>query len=310
MLPSKRTLPRGGSGRAGAPHSGALVPERESSLMKTRLLDIAQEFAARHYGDGPLERAEGVAHDLLGLFQGRHPRYQACDTKYHDLAHTIQVIDPYVGIIDGWNDAGKSPRITRRYFELGLIAVLLHDTGYIKQAGDTVGTGGKFTFVHILRSIEFASSHLAARGFAPEEIDTICTMISCTGVMDHVLEIGFHSEEERVCGFALGTADLLGQMAAADYPEKLEDLYNEFTEGYTHEGLESLRQHGASIFGSAQELVRSTPIFYDRVVKIRFEEMGSLDSLLWRTRPDRAEWYRRAIETNLERVRNNALSGA
>ena len=276
--------------------------------MQLQLLAAAQEVAARLYGAGSLERAVVVARDFFDLFQGRHPGYAACDTKYHDLSHTIQVVDPFVGIIDGWNEAGQSPRVTRDYFELGVIAVLLHDTGYIKRAGDTLGTGGKFTFVHIVRSVEFSRGYLGGLGFPTDEIEAVATMISCTGVMDHVLDIEFHSAQERICGFALSTADLLGQMAAADYPEKLGDLYREFAEGYTHEGVEYLREHGAFVFGSAQELVRSTPLFYEKVVKSRFAEMGSLDSFLWRTRPDRAEWYRRAIETNLERIRAGAIS--
>ena len=34
----------------------------------------------------------------------------------------------------------------------------------------------------------------------------------------------------RIVGFALGTADLLGQMAAPDYVDKLPVLYDEFVE--------------------------------------------------------------------------------
>ena len=55
-------------------------------------------------------------------------------------------------------------------------------------------------------------------------------MIRCTGVNAALSVIPFQSEMEKVAGFALGTADLLGQMAAEDYVDKLPILYAEFAE--------------------------------------------------------------------------------
>ena len=55
-------------------------------------------------------------------------------------------------------------------------------------------------------------------------------MIFCTGINAALDKIPFQSEAEKIVGFALGTADLLGQMAADDYVEKLPVLYAEFAE--------------------------------------------------------------------------------
>jgi len=45
-----------------------------------------------------------------------------------------------------------------------------------------------------------------------------------------VTRLVFRTELEKLVGFALATADLLGQMAAPDYVDKLPILYLEFAE--------------------------------------------------------------------------------
>src|SRR5690606_10931 len=101
--------------------------------------------------------------------------------------------------------------------ELGLLAILMHDTGYLKRRDDTGGTGAKYTLIHVERSMEFAAELLRENHFTDSEINAVQNMIRCTGVNVNLAAIPFQSEEERIAGFALGTADLLGQMAAKDY---------------------------------------------------------------------------------------------
>ena len=181
-------------------------------------------------------RIEKVKNDILDLFGGNLKGYQECDTHYHNLEHTIQVINPFAQIIDGCNKSGQKSWISFKYFELGLIAVFLHDAGYIKYAGDTEGTGGKYTFIHIERSIAFANKYLLKNRFKSDEVTSICKMILCTGVVDRINQITFLSDEERICAYALSTADYIGQMSAENYPEKLYALYDELREAYDYEG--------------------------------------------------------------------------
>src|SRR6185437_3386983 len=126
--------------------------------------------------------------------------------------------------------AKAKPLLTQRMFELGLLAILMHDTGYLKQRGDTEGTGAKYTVTHVDRSADFAAQLLADKKFSKADIQAVQNMIHCTGVDAALSVIPFQSEEEKIAGFALGTADLLGQMAAEDYVEKLPVLYSEFAE--------------------------------------------------------------------------------
>src|SRR6185436_690569 len=117
----------------------------------------------------------------------------------------------------GYKKAHVSPELTPRMFELGLLAILLHDTGYLKKRADTEGTGAKYTLTHVARSADFAREFLASKGSPPEDIEAIRNMISCTGVNASLQAIPFGSELERTLGFALATADILGQMSARDY---------------------------------------------------------------------------------------------
>ncbi len=142
--------------------------------------------------------------------------------------------------------------------------MLLHDTGYLKKQGDKDGTGAKYTLTHVDRSIEFAGEVMVANDFAVEEILAVQNMIRCTGVNVKLDSIQFQSPLERIVGFALGTSDLLGQMAAHDYVDKLPILYSEFAEAAAF-SEPKLRVGG--FFSSADDLMQKTPMFWEKYVQ-------------------------------------------
>jgi len=84
-----------------------------------------------------------------------------------------------------------------------VLAILLHDTGYLKKRDDTDGTGAKYTVTHVHRSGEFAAQLLGERGFNATDIYAVQNMIRCTGVDATLSVIPFQSEIERVVGHAL-----------------------------------------------------------------------------------------------------------
>src|ERR1043165_7167268 len=167
---------------------------------------------------------------VVGAFQGKYADYLPIDAAYHDLEHTLQGTLCFVQILQTRHLANASPIIPQRLFDLGLLAILLHDTGYLKRGNDTEGTGAKYTATHVHRSTEFAAAMMTEKGFPALDILAVRNMIQCTGVDAVLARIGFQSEAERMVGLALGTADLIGQMAAKDYVEKLPVLYSEFAE--------------------------------------------------------------------------------
>lgn len=232
----------------------------------------------RQFKEGDFGPIEEVLTDVVRLFNGEFQGYQACDTQYHDLRHTLEATLIMAEILVGMY---KSDLISRELFELGIIAVLLHDSGYIKKEADKQGSGAKYTLRHVERSAEFTGqylAYLAERGYDKTSIRQVKNMIRCTGLTVDLKKINFGSEEEKKVGSALGSADLLGQMAADNYVEKLPLLFKEFKEAYEYEGgIEKVASQGVKVFFSAEELIEETPAFWQYVLQHRLPlEFGSV----------------------------------
>lgn len=234
-------------------------------------------------------------------FTGHFHDYQAVDAPYHDFEHTLQGTLCMARLLRGWHRAGAQPQLTQRMFELGLLAILLHDSGYLKKRGDTEGTGAKYTVTHVARSMEFAAELLGEKGFNTAEIQSVQRMIHCTGLDAALAVISFSSELERRVGYALGTADLLGQMAAGDYVEKLPVLFEEFAEAARHS---KARTHLISLYSSAEDLMRKTPAFWENFVQLKLKrDLGGVYRYLNEPFPDGPNRYLECIESNMARLR-------
>lgn len=236
-------------------------------------------------------------------FSGRYAGYAAIDARYHDLEHTLQGTLCFSRLLHGRHRAKAEPVLPQRMFELGLIAILFHDTGYLKEKGDNKGSGAKYTAVHVSRSAAFAKEFLAREGFSDTEITAVQNMIRCTGIDANLEAIPFQNDTERLVGYALGTADLLGQMAAPDYVEKLPVLYQEFAEAIQYDPghAESLRE-----FTSAQDLMRKTPLFWQQWVLPRINrDFGNLHAFLNQPYPAGPNPYVQNIEENLGRIKSS-----
>lgn len=241
-------------------------------------------------------------------FTGKLPGYLPIDARYHDFEHTLQGTLCLSTLLRGRFQAGEKPVLSRRAYELGLVAILLHDTGYLKHRGDTDGTGAKYTLTHVARSCAFAAELLSAKGFSEAEIRAVQNMIRCTGVEGDVTAIRFASEEERIVGFALGTADLVGQMAAPDYVDKLPVLYEEFVESARFNGNKTAM---VNAFTSAQDLMRKTPAFWERYVRPKIErDFLGLYRFLANPVPGGPNNYVLCIEANIARLREQLALAA
>lgn len=236
------------------------------------------------------------------VFGGQYGDYQPIDVGYHDLEHTLQGALCLARLLQGRHRAGATPALTPRAFELGVLAVLMHDTGYLKHQGDRTGTGAKYTAVHEGRGALFADAFLAPKGFVAADLRAVQNMINCTGLNTDLASIPFQSDLERIVGYALGTADLLGQMAAADYVEKLPLLYDEFVEATPYAAGASARMYA---FASAEDLMRRTPAFWENYVRPKLDrDFGGLYAFLNEPYPNGPNAYLMRIEANLARLRN------
>jgi hypothetical protein len=243
-------------------------------------------------------RAFGWAIDC---FVGGYRDYQPVDARYHDFEHTLQGTLCMVRLLRARHLAGAQPRLSERFFKLGLVAILLHDTGYLKKRGDDDGTGAKYTITHVERSADFAARLLEEKGFPSSDLIAVQNMIHCTGVDATLNVIPFQSEMEKIVGFALGTADLLGQMAAEDYVEKLPILYSEFAEaaGYIQD-----KSHFIAMFSSAADLMQKTPMFWEKYVQPKLDrDFGGLYRFLNQPYPSGSNEYLQRIEQNMKRLK-------
>lgn len=233
-------------------------------------------------------------------FMGGRPDYLPIDAAYHDLEHTLQGTLCLNQILRTRHKSGAHPPVPQRLFELGILAILLHDTGYLKRTDDKDGTGAKYTATHVHRSAEFAAALMTEKGYPALDILAVRNMIQCTGVDASLGRIGFQNEAERTVGLALGTADLLGQMAAEDYVEKLPVLYSEFAEAaqYTKDKASIV-----GMFSSAQDLVRKTPTFWEYTKNRLTRDFGGMYRFLNDPYPFGPNHYLERIEANVERIR-------
>jgi hypothetical protein len=244
----------------------------------------------------------------IDCFQGTYADYQPIDARYHDLEHTLQGTLCFARLLQGYHRTKAQPLLTEKMAQLGLLAILLHDTGYLKTRDDTEGTGAKYTLVHVNRSCEFAARLLKEKGFSDHEIPAVQNMIRCTGVNVDLSKIPFSSDEERMLGYALGTADLLGQMAADDYIDKLGILFSEFEESAK---FNAGKFTGAGAFASVEDLRTKTPMFWERYVvpKIKSDFLG-LYRYLGRPVAQDDNEYLVKIRSNLERLQRELQAAA
>ncbi len=272
---------------------------------------VENEVQAVYLGMFPQGDAKFVPTALVWIkdcFDGRYKDYQASDARYHDLEHTLQGTLCMARLLHGRHLAEATPAVTQSAYQLGLLAILLHDAGYLKKKGDSGGTGAKYTLTHVTRSVQFAGEFLEEKRVPVKDILSVQNMIRCTGVNVDLSRIPFQNELEQTVGFALGTADLLGQMAAEDYVEKLPTLFSEFDESARfYQGKMALTES----FSSATDLLRKTPDFWKKYVlpKINNEFWG-LYRFLNQPYPHGPNDYVQRIESNIAKVEQQlAVSG-
>ncbi len=242
------------------------------------------------------------------LFVGRYPGYQASDSAYHDFSHTLAATVATARLLDGHIKSKGAPALTARDFELAIAGILLHDSGFIKQTGDNEGTGAKYTLTHVELSADFAARFLPPLGVSADEVRVVQLAIRCTGLNVNASKLEFQNERERFIGCALGTGDILGQMAEPDYLRRLPGLYREYQEAAAFSGL---REGGIASYTSAEDLMRKSRRFYNDYVKRMLDtQWTGVHKALQHHFPAGRNLYIDAIEANLKRIDELASLGA
>jgi hypothetical protein len=231
--------------------------------------------------------------DTVRLFRGEYPGFSECNTDYHDLRHTTDVTLAMARLIHGLHVEGNS--VSREMTALSLICAVMHDTGYIQRDDDPDGTGGKYTAVHVSRSIEFAKAYLEHNGFPKSEIEKCTCMITATDLSVNLADIPFETWEEALVGRMLFAADLLGQMSDRVYLEKLLFLFREFSEG------------GVPGYANEDELLRKTIGFYGFICQRLEVDAGYSGDYMRGHFRERwgmdVDFYHKGIDNNIDYLR-------
>lgn len=260
------------------------------TLKPAQVMCEVREIVSRIHADCDFCLVESLYADIERLFRGEYPGYRQCNTEYHDLKHTTDTLLAMARMLHGAYLEGV--RMCERSAILGLSSALLHDTGYIQTLDDAEGTGAKYTLTHISRSIEFSARYLFERGYYETDVEFCRNCLLCTGFSTKINTIGFRSDEERLAGYLLGSADLLGQMADRTYLEKLLFLFREFREGgitcYENERdllVKTLNFHGATDHKMADEFGNVRGYMIPHFITLRRSDYDP---------------YRAAIQRNME----------
>ncbi|MCG6895295.1 MAG: HD domain-containing protein [Desulfobacteraceae bacterium] len=223
---------------------------------------------------------------IIDIFEGRHSEFQACNTGYHDLHHTLNVFLALTRLIHGAFVDGE--RFTDREIRIALISALFHDAGYIQDADDTVGTGAKFTAVHEERSIEFVARMAEPLDLNDKDVRDSGDMILCTNFAVDIRSIPFRSPNVERLGKMLAAADVMAQMADRTYLEKLVYLYRE------------LKESNIGDFESELDLLQQTPGFFDMIDRRMTTILDGVDRFMRKHFSDRWDipenLYQKAIE--------------
>ncbi len=238
---------------------------------------------------------EEIFTDTVKLYNGEYPGYQACNTRYHDLDHTVMVFLATARLIHSLYLTGKS--FKKNNIVLTLIGALLHDAGFIQTEDDKEGTGAKYTIGHETRSNQFVRRYFLTKGYREDDIIDCTHIIQCTILALSPKDIPFRTREIELLGKIVGTTDLLAQIADRIYLEKLLYLYEEFEEA------------NVPGFDSELELLKKTENFYKVISKKRMEEdLGGVASFMHLHFKNRwgidRDLYQEYIDKNIEYLRS------
>lgn len=215
--------------------------------------------------------------DIEDAFWGRHPGLLACDTPYHDLRHSLATSLLVARMLDG-HAAARTADLPALDADAACLAVLLalyHDIGFLRRADEAHLNGAMLVGVHEQRGVDFMRDYLArgplVRYAAQAEL------IQATNFARPLEEtLAGRSPQMQLIGKMLGTADLVSQVSSRYYLERCRDfLYAEFVIAGADRKRDT-QGNTVMLYDSAEDLLRKTPDFFDKVVRRRIDDMGGL----------------------------------
>lgn len=165
-----------------------------------------------------------------------------CDCAYHDLEHTVRVADAGLSILKGRQiDRGD---LSASDWVHALVALLYHDIGYLRGLlqGDREGayvadeTGQRVITPAAATDAAMAPWHVARGRLYVQERFAADPVLSPDLLAEHIGMTQFpvprapQYQDTDSLSALVRAADLIGQMADPDYPNKQGRLFTEFQE--------------------------------------------------------------------------------
>lgn len=242
------------------------------------LLSEIKHLLSEMYPTSSFEMFEKAFSDIIDLFDGKYDGYMACNTPFHNLQHTLDCLLAMSRLLHGaWVDGVE---FIPKEVELGLVAALMHDTGYIQEVGDPERSGAVYTLTHVGRSIAFLQLYFEKNTCSDAERDFCLSCINYTGYGSEIEEIESKDTVQNVIGQMLGTADIVGQMADQSYLEKLPYLAEEFRQGGVpgYEGEYELLKNTKQFYLTSRGLLKNEYGGVVKYLKSHFEHRWNINS--------------------------------
>jgi hypothetical protein len=220
----------------------------------------------RLFQHAPVEMArsaDALLEFVTNLFQGHVDGFLPCDTAFHDLDHTLEATGVVLDLLAAHRENPQFTPLRESDWLLVFAAILFHDTGYLKRTGDWDGSGAKYSAIHVGRSCFLAWDFLPEFGFTSDELRQVQNAICATAVTARMDQLPFRNLREWLMAAIVVTGDMLGQMAAPDYPERLPGLYLEFREA---SAFSHFRNSSFGAYQSLLDLLAGTEAFFYRHV--------------------------------------------
>jgi len=238
-------------------------------------------------------------YDFDRLFRGKMPGFEGCDTVYHDIQHSLDMVLCMARLLAAHNrSVPEQLQLGPEKASVAMIVALFHDSGYLRsENGDPTYNGAEHTLWHIGRSALFLRRYLPHIGLG-EHLKTAEELVHFTGYEKDLGDIELDDPGDYLLGHMIGSADLLVQMADRCYLEKCRDrLYLEFVLAgiAISEEDEQLQVY----YQSGEDLLRQTPDFYSNIASDRLNNtFGGVYHLLEHLFDGRNP-YMECIERNL-----------
>ncbi|HSC76846.1 MAG TPA: hypothetical protein VLB90_11495 [Pseudomonadales bacterium] len=207
--------------------------------------------------------------DVARMYRGECPEYHACDTDYHDLRHVLDVTLAVARLLIGYERVHKGTGDTLGVdrVQMGIIAALYHDIGYLRHVKDTRHKhGAEYTKTHVTRGTRYLAQYLPTLGKAAW-VSRMRVLLHYTG---YEKVVHMKDRHDHMLGCLLGTGDLIAQMSDRAYLERCRDsLYMEFKIG----NVPAPKSEAGQPFESPAALLDQTPGFMRMTVDGRLNKL-------------------------------------